>query len=80
MRAKTIKTTSTEEFQSALQESMDDGFKPTLAIAFVSKSQDRKAITAILSQHDIAVFGCTTNGEFISEDLKKVLQPFYCLT
>jgi len=23
------------------------------------------------SQHDIAVFGCTTNGEFISEDLQK---------
>ena len=43
MKAKSIKGKSTEEIQSALQQSMADGFKPTLAIVFISKSQDRKA-------------------------------------
>lgn len=71
MKAKTFKARSTEEFQSALQQSMSDGFKPTLAIAFISKSQDRIAISELLSQHQIAVFGCTTNGEFIDEETEK---------
>jgi len=68
MRAKTIKTTSTEEFQSALQESMDDGFKPTLAIASVSKSM-------------ILPFSVAPPTANLSARIsKKVLQPFYCLT
>ncbi len=71
MKAKSIKTKSTEEFKSALQESMVDGFKPTLAIAFISKAQDRMAITDLLDKNGIAVFGCTTNGEFINEEIEK---------
>lgn len=71
MKAKSIKTRSAEETQSALEQAMNDGFKPTLAIAFISKSQDRMAITEILSKQDISVFGCTTNGEFIDEQTEK---------
>ena len=44
MKAKSIKGKSTEEVKTALENSMEDGFKPTLAIAFISKSQDRTAI------------------------------------
>ena len=71
MKAKSIKGKSTEEIQSAVQQSMADGFKPTLAICFISKSQDRVAIAALLDSNDIAVFGCTTNGEFIDEETEK---------
>jgi hypothetical protein len=71
MKAKSIKGKSTEELQTALQESMKDNFKPTLAIAFISKAQDRKGITKLLDEKDIAVFGCTTNGEFIDEETEK---------
>jgi len=71
MKAKSIKAKSTEEFQAALQQSMADGFKPTLAIAFISISLDRKAITGILNQQGIAVYGATTNGEFIDEETEK---------
>lgn len=46
---------------------MADGFKPTLAICFISKSQDRKEISKVLDEAGIAIFGCTTNGEFIDE-------------
>ncbi|HVT85524.1 MAG TPA: FIST N-terminal domain-containing protein [Chitinophagaceae bacterium] len=67
MKAKSIKGKSTEEIQSALQQSMADGFKPTLAIAFVSIKVDRAAIRKIFTDADIALFGTTTNGEFIDE-------------
>jgi len=68
MEAKSINGKSTEEIQSALQESMSDGFSPTLAIVFLSVEQDRNAICHMLDEAGIAVFGSTTNGEFIDEE------------
>lgn len=71
MQAKSIKGKSTEEIQSALQQCIADSFKPTLAICFISKSQNRTAISKILDEAGIAIFGCTTNGEFIDEETEK---------
>lgn len=71
MKAKSIKGKSTEEIKTALQQSIADGFQPTLAIAFISKAQDRKAIGELLDTEGIAIFGCTTNGEFIDEETEK---------
>lgn len=71
MNAKSIKGKSTEEIQSALQQCIAENFKPTLAICFISKSQNRKAIADLLDKNGIAVFGCTTNGEFIDEETEK---------
>ena len=71
MKAKTIKGNSPEEIKTALEQSMADGYKPTLAIAFISIMQDRNAICKLLEKADIAVFGTTTNGEFIDEITEK---------
>jgi len=71
MKAKSIKGKSPEEIKNALYQSMADGFKPTLAIAFVSIKQDRKAISKLLDAAGIAIFGSTTNGEFIDEVTEK---------
>lgn len=68
MKAKSIKGKSTADIQAALQQSMTDGFTPTLAIVFLSVSLDRQAICAVLDDQQIAVFGSTTNGEFIDEE------------
>jgi hypothetical protein len=68
MKAKSIKGKSPEEIQVALHQSMSDDFKPTLAIVFVSVKQDRGAIQKIFNDADIAVFGATSNGEFINEE------------
>ena len=65
MEAKSIKGKSTEEISIALQEAMSDGYKPTLAIVFISIKQDRKTITNLLSHNNIDIFGCTSCGEFI---------------
>ncbi len=72
MKAKSIKGKSPQEIQSALQESMADDFKPTLAIVFLSISQDRKAVCKLLNDAGIKIFGATTNGEFIDENPEKL--------
>ncbi len=66
MKAKSIKGSSPSAIQSALQQSMADGYKPTLAIVFISIKQDRKAICEILDKEGIDVFGATSCGEFIN--------------
>jgi len=71
MKAKSINGKSVEEIQAALAESMADGFAPTLAICFISKALDRKAISQLLDAKGISIFGCTTNGEFIDEEPEK---------
>ncbi|MEB2784479.1 FIST signal transduction protein [Algoriphagus persicinus] len=68
MKAKSIKGRSAEEIKSVLTESMSDGFRPTLAIVFLSVAQDRTAICSTLDEEGIAIFGSSTNGEFIDEE------------
>lgn len=65
MKAKSIKGKSSEEIQSALQQGMAEGFKPTLAIVFISIKQDRKTICEILHKEGIDILGATSCGEFI---------------
>ena len=72
MKAKSIKGKSAEEINSALADSMSDGFKPTLALVFSSVSQDRKKISNILNDAGISIFGVTTNGEFADEIPEKL--------
>lgn len=75
MQAKSIKGTSYEEIKSALEQCMADarlpdgqGFKPTLAIVFISIKMEREPISALLDEKGIAIFGASTNGEFIDEE------------
>jgi len=69
MKAKSIKGKSPEEIKTALELSMADGFKPTLAIVFISINQNREAVSDVLDSAGISIYGATTNGEFISEDV-----------
>ena len=66
MKAKSIKGISPEEIQSELEECMADGFKPTLAIMFISIKQNRKAICELLHNKGIDIIGATSCGEFIN--------------
>ncbi len=65
MQAKSIKGTSPEEIKVVLEQSMSDGFTPTLAIVFISIKQNRKTVCEILNQKGIEVLGATSSGEFI---------------
>jgi hypothetical protein len=66
MISKSIHGQSPQEIQNALETSMQDGFVSTLAIVFMSVKQDRKAVSEILAQRDIDVFGATSCGEFVN--------------
>jgi len=69
MKAKSIKGKSTEEIKTALLQSMADGFEPTLAVVFISIKQDIEAVSNLLDQHGIRIFGATTGGEFIDGNI-----------
>ncbi len=67
MKAKSIKGNSPEEIKSELKNSLEDGFKPTLAIVFISIKQKREAVCEILNNNDIDIIGATSCGEFIND-------------
>ncbi len=71
MKAKSIKGKSTEEIKNALQQSMADGYQPTLAIVFLSVKQDREAVSKLLYDNGIQIFGATTAGEFIDGEIEE---------
>ena len=69
MKAKTIKGKSIEDIETVIVESMANGYKPTLAIVFMSFKLDINAVCELLDQHKIQVFGATSSGEFINNDI-----------
>ncbi|MCW8981148.1 MAG: FIST C-terminal domain-containing protein [Altibacter sp.] len=71
MIAKTIKAHSTETIIKEIDTTIADGFKPTLAIVFLSMKQDWKTVTHTLDKLGIAVFGATTAGEFINGEIEE---------
>jgi len=64
MKGKTIKGKTPSAIQDALQASMGDGFKPTLAIILVSNVEDAEPIRSIFGRHGIAMFGVTAPNTF----------------
>ncbi len=71
MKAKSIKGTTVEQIKLALKEAKADDFAPSLAIVFMSVKQDIDTIRKLFSEYQIQVFGVTTNGEFIDEEVGK---------
>ncbi|PTM04797.1 MAG: hypothetical protein DA407_12795 [Bacteroidetes bacterium] len=69
MISKTIKANSTKAITIEIDNATSDGFKPTLAIVFLSIKQDWKAISNLLDKEGIVVFGATSSGEFIDEEI-----------
>ena len=69
MKARSIKGQTPADIQTALQQTLADGFKPTLGFVFISIHNDRDTVTAILDRAGIQIFGATTGGEFIDGDI-----------
>jgi len=72
MKSKSIKGKSTEQIQSALEKSMADGFKPTLALVFLSVMNEIEAVCSMLDKKSIGIFGATTFAEFTEQDAENV--------
>ncbi len=71
MQSKSLKGKSLSELKTALTNAITEDFKPTLAIVFCSVAQDIKGISSVIDDEGIALFGCSTNGEFIDEVTEK---------
>jgi len=65
VKAKSIEGTSPEALSAALESAMRDGFKPTLAVAFVSIKFDLSFIQSLFTEKGIDLAGATSSGEFI---------------
>ncbi|HSM24546.1 MAG TPA: FIST N-terminal domain-containing protein [Anaerolineaceae bacterium] len=70
MKAKSIKGKNPEAISKEIDKAASDGFRPTLAIVFLSIKQDYKEVSSILDQRKITVFGATTAGEFIDGEIE----------
>jgi len=70
MKAKSIKGKTAEEIKEALEKNMADGFQPTLAVVFMANDNERIAITELLSQKGIQIFGASTGDNFTDGEIE----------
>ena len=71
MLAKSIQGNTPEEIRIALNKFVSDGFNPTLAFVFSSIKQDIDAVCEVFNDKGIKIFGATTSGEFIRDEIGK---------
>jgi hypothetical protein len=65
MKAKTIYGRTPQELHANLLVSMKDGYRPTLAMVFISVKQDREPVFELFRKEGIEVIGATSSGEFV---------------
>jgi hypothetical protein len=70
MQAKSIKGRTTEEIKNALQQSLSDGYKPTLAFVFLSQLEDVSAISEMMDAVGISIFGASTSEKFTDQGIE----------
>ncbi|MCU0343443.1 MAG: FIST C-terminal domain-containing protein [Ignavibacterium sp.] len=70
MKAKSIKGTSPEEIKTALNESMVNGFNPTLAIIILSNDEDSGHLQSIFDAKGILIFGITSPQKFTEQGIE----------
>jgi len=70
MKAKSIKGKTAEEIKEALEKNMADGFQPTLAVVFMANDDERNAVTELLSQKGIQIFGASTGDNFTDGEIE----------
>ncbi len=71
MNARSIKGDSPEAINTALQQTMADGFRPALAIVFLTNVAEIDAITDILAKLRINVFGASTSEKFNEDGIDR---------
>lgn len=69
MKAKSIKGSSPEEIEIALEQAMAGNYSPSLAFVFISIKQDIDRVCQLFDQKGIQVFGATSCGEFIDGEI-----------
>lgn len=70
MQAKSITGKSTEEIKIELQKGTADGYRPTLAFVFLTQTSEIDAVSAILDQQGISIFGASTSEKFNEQGIE----------
>lgn len=70
MTAKSIKGNSPDEIQSALNQALAEGYKPTLAVVYLTQVEYIDKITRILDAESITIFGASTSHKFSEEGIE----------
>ena len=70
MLAKSIKGNSTSEIKTALEKSMNDGYKPTLAFIFLTEVADIDTISSMFDAENISIFGASTSEKFNEDGIE----------
>lgn len=70
MKAKSIKGKVTEDIKAALEKSMADGFRPTVAVVFIANENEQKNIVNLLSEKEIQIFGASTGDNFVDGEIE----------
>ena len=69
MKAVNIKGTTVQEIESAFAKAVSEDFQPTLAIIFCSMEQDRVGLTNFFDSKGVDIFGSTTAGEILDDEI-----------
>lgn len=69
MLTKTIQSNSTTELEKQIVAYKKTGYLPTFSIVFCSPSHDLEAIRHIFNKQDIDLFGCTSAGEILNDEI-----------
>ena len=70
MKAKSLKATTPESLQTALEQAAAEGLKPTLGLVFVLSGFDFLPLAAVLDAHGIAIFGAHTPDKFTDQGME----------
>lgn len=70
MKAKSIKGRSASAIQVALAESKKDGYRPALALVFLTSIENAEGIRDMLTEEGIAIFGVSTSQKFTEEGMQ----------
>lgn len=69
MKAKAIKGNSTAAVAESLEAILAEGFRPTLALVFMSVKHNRQELMQLLHQNRILLFGATSSGEIHNNEI-----------
>lgn len=69
MKAISVACQGVPQLKEQMNSIVSSEFRPTLAIVFSSVSHDLDQISQIFTQYEIELFGCTTAGEIVDNEL-----------
>ncbi len=69
MQVKTLKANSAGGIEAQIDNYLAEGFRPTLGILFSSLTVDIDTLSNIFDQKDIDLFGCSTAGEILNDQV-----------